>query len=153
MPSKKDLSPDVTLKAFLAQVVGRAESCQEAVNGVHLESKYASRDSCSLNTSSYSRARQRMNNDAVQSMTRQVDRKLSKSAEERWLWKNRRVKILDGSTIGMADTPENAAVHPKRSSLKEYKGYPIAPVMLASSLETGSVVDFNIAAWRGKGTG
>jgi hypothetical protein len=145
--------PDVTLRAFLSQAVGRAGSCQEAVTGVCLANAIKTKRSPSLNTASYSRARGRLKMDAIRDMARDAHLEMDKAADERWLWKNRRVTIIDGSTVAMSDTPDNVAVYPKRSNHHEYNGYPIARVMLASSLETGSVVDFGIAAWRGKSTG
>jgi len=150
---KRIYTPDVTLKAFLAQVTGRAGSCQEAVNSVHLETADSPGDSCSLNTSSYSRARMKMNTNAVIELTKEVHQDVSENADQSWLWKKRKVCILDGSTVVIADTPENVAAFPKRSNHKEYSGYPLARVMLASSLETGSVIDFNMAPFKGKGTG
>jgi hypothetical protein len=143
----------VTLKAFLSQVVGRAGSCQEAVNGVHLESINALNESCSLNTSSYSRARNRLNLNAVRELTKEIHQGLSENVDESWLWKKKKVGILDGSTVAMADTAENVAAFPKRRNLKPHAGYPIARVMLASSLETGSVIDFDMAPYKGKCTG
>jgi len=145
--------PDVTLRAFLSQVVGRAGSCQEAVTEVCLANALNSKRSPSLNTASYSRARGRLNVAAIKDLAREVHLETNKAADERWCWKGRKVTIIDGSTIAMADTPDNVAVYPKRSNHNEYLGYPLARVMMACSLETGSVADFSISPWRGKSTG
>ena len=142
---KRIYTPKVTLKGFLSQVVGRAGSCQEAVNVIHLESTNALDESCSLNTSSYTRARMRLSLAAVKNLAKEVHQSISENIDESCLWKNRRVSILDGSSLTMADTPENIAAFPKRSSHKEYSGYPLARFTLVGSLETGAIIDFKMA--------
>ena len=145
-------TPEVTLRAFLSQAVGKSRSCQEAVNHVHLSSYDALNGSCSLNTSSYSRARTRLNIGALKKLTKEVNDSMTIDADPRWLWKKRKVSILDGSTIAMADTSLNTEVFPKKKN-QQTNGYPLSRVMIASSLETGGIIDFKMAAFKGKGTG
>jgi hypothetical protein len=150
---KRIYTPDVTLSAFLSQVVDQSGSCQTAVNGLHLRPAPSINPASSLNTSSYSRARKRLQTDAIKELTRTVGKSAKNSTQEDWLWKGRKVCILDGSTVAMADTPENVARYPKRRNQKVHSGFPLARVMLTSTLETGTVLDFCMAPYKGKGTG
>ncbi|MBM4253182.1 MAG: hypothetical protein FJ146_14530 [Deltaproteobacteria bacterium] len=68
--------PDVTLRAFLSQVVGRAGSCQEAVTEVCLANTLNSKRSPSLNTASYSRARGRLNVAAIKDLAPHLEDKM-----------------------------------------------------------------------------
>jgi hypothetical protein len=37
---------------------------------------------------------------------------------EDWLWKNHHVKLADGTTISLEDTPENQEEYPQQASQK-----------------------------------
>lgn len=146
-------TPAVTLKAFLSQTVSRTGSCQEVVNQVFVNNMNEIKKSCSQNTSSYCRARKRLSLDAIKNLAQQVNLSANKNHKDDWLWKKRKVSIIDGTSVSMSDTMANLAEFPKRSIHHEYNGYPISRSILAASLETGTVIDFNMAPWKGKGTG
>lgn len=150
---KRIYTPDVTLNAFLSQVVAQDGSCQTAVNGLHVRRVAAKNVKNSLNTSSYSRARKRLKIDAIKTLAKNVSENAYSHSQESWRWMNKKVSILDGSTVAMADTPENIAIYPKRKNQKEFNGFPLSRVMLLSSLETGTIIDFCMAPFKGKGTG
>jgi hypothetical protein len=150
---KRIYTPDVTLIGFLRQVSDPSGSCQTAVNGIHAQNSSKNRSTASLNTSSYTRARARLSIDSIKNLAKSVDKSTTKNAEESWLWKGRLVSIIDGSTIMMADTPENVALFPKRKNQQEHNGYPLARLMISSTLETGTITNFCMAPSKGKGTG
>jgi hypothetical protein len=40
-----------------------------------------------------------------------------------WHWQGRRVRLVDGATVTLADTPENQAAYPQPSSQKPGLGF------------------------------
>ncbi len=69
-----------------------------------------------------------------------------------WLFHGRAVKILDGSTVRMPDTPENQAAYPQPSSQAPGLGFPIARILVIFSLAVGTVLDAAIGPYQGKQT-
>jgi hypothetical protein len=55
-----------------------------------------------------------------------VGRGLDGEAEQRWLWKERRVYMFDGTTVTMPDTPENQEAYPQVYNQKPGLGFQIA---------------------------
>lgn len=53
----------------------------------------------------------------------------------------------------MADTKENQAAFPQHNNQKKGAGFPIARLVAVMSLTTGTVLDYAIDAYKGKGTG
>ncbi len=53
----------------------------------------------------------------------------------------------------MADSVENQLSFPQHTNQKKGLGFPLARMSAMTSLETGSVIDFEMGPWIGKGTG
>jgi hypothetical protein len=70
-----------------------------------------------------------------------------------WLWQNRHVKLGDGFTFTMPDTPTNQAAYPQSRTQKPGVGQPIARVCAIVSLATGCVLAAAVGPYRGKETG
>ena len=73
---------------------------------------------CSPDTSSYCEARGRLSEELFQRLVLQTGRQLHDQCPENWLWKGRQVKLVDGSTVTMPDTPENQEAYPQSKSQK-----------------------------------
>ena len=82
-----------------------------------------------------------------------VGRRLDDQAEQRWLWKGRRVYLFDGTTVTMPDTPENQAAYPQVYNQKPGLGFPIARLGALISLACGAVVNLGFCQYAGKGQG
>ena len=63
------------------------------------------------------------------------------------------MKLVDGSTVSMPDTPENQAAYPQPRSQKAGVGFPIARLVAIISCSTGALLDLTLGSYRGKGTG
>lgn len=63
-------------------------------------------------------------------------------------WCARRVRVFDGTSIVMSDTPANQQVYPQHSNQQPGCGFPIAQVVVVFSLITGAVVTATIAPFR-----
>src|SRR5262245_539111 len=128
-------SPRVTLWAFLSQVIARKDSsCDEAVSRVNADRVAHRKKACSTKNSSYCAARQRLPEKVIMRLTRETGQELHAQAEEEWLWHNRPVKIVDGSTVTMADTRENQEEYPQSKSQKKGLGFPILRFVVLLSL-------------------
>jgi len=69
------------------------------------------------------------------------------------LWHGRRVRVVDGSTITLPDTPENQEEDPQANTQKPGCGFPIARIVVVFSLAVGSVVASVMGQYKGKLTG
>jgi hypothetical protein len=67
--------------------------------------------------------------------------------------KGRRVRLADGSTVVMADTPANQAEYPQPSTQAPGCGFPMARIVVVFSWAVGTVLEAAIAPCRGKSTG
>jgi len=146
-------TPIATLWMFLSQILSADHSCQDAVARLLLWRVARGKSQCSTETTSYCEARQRLPKELISQLTRDVAGDMQRQAEQQWLWKGRPVKIVDGSTATMPDTPANQAAYPQNSEQQPGVGFPIARLVVVISLATAAVLDATIAATVGKKTG
>lgn len=146
-------SPIATLWMFLSQALSADHSCQDAVARLLAWRLAQGLSPCSTDTSSYCEARQRLPVQLIRHLTKDAAQNMEQQADEQWLWKGRHVKIVDGSTVTMADTPANQAVYPQSSGQKPGVGFPIARLLVVFSLTTAAVLDAALASIHGKKTG
>ncbi|HET9642017.1 MAG TPA: IS4 family transposase, partial [Burkholderiaceae bacterium] len=145
--------PAVTLGMFMRQTLEADGSCQKAVNGWAAQRAADGLSACSTRTGAYCRARQRLPLEMISTITRQAGRQLSQKAQQQWLWRGRTVKLVDGTTVSMPDTPENQAVYPQSSTQAAGVGFPLARLVMVICLATGAGLDAAIGPHRGKGSG
>jgi len=146
-------TPLVVLWAFLSQVINKDKSCDAAVLRVNQDRAQRGQRLASENTSSYCEARHGLSEELTYQLATQTGMGLARGAEWKWLWMNRHVFLVDGSTIDMPDTEENQAAYPQSSSQKEGLGFPSARIAALFSLATGAVIDAKIGPIKGKKTG
>jgi hypothetical protein len=77
----------------------------------------------------------------------------SKKSLLHWRPYARELKVFDGSTAKMQDTSANQAVFPQVKNQKKGIGFPIVRFVVVMSLTIGTVLDYAMGAYRGKGTG
>jgi hypothetical protein len=145
--------PTVTLSMFMRQVLEADGSCQKAVNGWAAQRARDGLSKCSVRTGAYCRARQRLPLEMVRTLARRTGRLLSEKAARKWLWRGRRVKLVDGSGLSMPDTPENQAAYPQPSTQAAGVGFPLARLVLVICLATGAARDAALGPHSGKGSG
>ena len=146
-------SPLITLSAFLSQVLSSDHSCKNAVALVIAERVAQGEAPCSSNNKSYCNARMRLPEGCVRRLVRETGKLLHLQSEEGWKWKGRSVKLVDGTTVSMPDTPENQKMYPQPEGQKEGVGFPIARLVAIISLSCGAVLDVAIGPYKGKETG
>lgn len=63
------------------------------------------------------------------------------------------VKVVDGATVSMPDTPANQAEYPQSRSQAPGLGFPLARLVVIFCLATGVVLESAIGPGRGEKTG
>lgn len=143
--------PTVTLSLFMSQALSSDGSCQNAVNGYVVGRSFNGLEPCSTGTGAYCTARQKLPLEMASSVARQTGRLIAAHTSDTWRWRGRRVKLVDGTTVTMPDTPENQAVYPQQSGQKPGLGFPIARLVGLICLESGAVLDAAMGPFKGKG--
>jgi hypothetical protein len=146
-------SPWVTLWVFLSQVLDPEHCCRQAV--ARLLAFLAGRGlrPCSPDSGGYCKARGRLPEGLLAGLTRDAGHKPLEEAAPDWLWKGRRVKVADGTTVSMPDTPPNQKEYPQARTQKPGLGFPIARLVVVFSLAVGTVLDAALGRYQGKQTG
>lgn len=151
--SERIYTPVVTLWAFLSHVISADGSCRKTVARVLAWLVAQGRPACSPKTDPYCKARQRLPEAVLVRLTRETGRHIHDLAEPEWRWKGRRVKLGDGTTASMPDTPANQQAYPQSNTQKAGVGFPILRMMCVFCLATGVVLNAALAPYRGKKTG
>lgn len=134
-------SPCVTLWAFVAQVLDADHSCRKALSRVIAYSTQIGLTIPSPFTGGYCRARMRLAEGLLHRLMCWVGFSLEEKAKGENLWCGRHVKIADGSTVSMPDTPENQKEYPQHRNQAKGCGFPIARVVALLSAVTGAIWD------------
>lgn len=143
--------PTETLSMWLAQALSADGSCQQAVDQAATLRLLSGLPLCSTATGGYCQARGRLPGALLQSLTDSVCQAMEADRPTDWLWHGRRVRLIDGTTVTMDDTPANQASYPQQRNQKPGLGYPICRLVAAFDLGHGAVVDAAIGGYQGKG--
>jgi Transposase DDE domain len=144
-------APTETLSMFLAQALSADRSCQRVVNETAVRRVAAGMRACSTHTGAYCRARTRLPLSMVRELARYVGSSTTGGARQRWCWRGRSVRLVDGTTVVMPDTPANQARFPQTPSQKAGLGFPLCRVVGLVCLGSGAVLDAASGAFCGKG--
>lgn len=142
-----------TLTLFIEQVLSADQSCQDAVARGVSEQVGAGRTPSSLNSGPYCDARKRLPLGLLTRMGREIGARLTEQQPVEWLWRGRQIKLVDGTTVSMPDTPQNQAAFPQNRRQKCGLGFPVARLVAVISLSCGAVLEWATAACEGKLTG
>ena len=146
-------TPLLTLWAFLSQVICPDGSCRATVTRVLAWLVCRGERPCRPQTGPYCKARLRLPESLLRRLVRETGQAVDDGAAAEWLWKGRRVKVVDGTTVSMPDTPENQAAYPQPRTQDPGVGFPIARLVVVFSLACGTAVDAALGRYRGKKTG
>ena len=93
----------------------------------------------------YCKARKRIVESEVKSLVQLSGRRLDEVSPKAWLWHDRRVILIDSSTLSMPDSQDNQAVYPQPSTQKKELGFPILKIWVLITLGNGAVLDYAAA--------
>jgi len=96
----------------------------------------------SPNTASFCKARARLPQKGLEAIHRQLTRKMEAQTTEDGLWRQRRVKIVDGTGLSMPDTRANQKIYPQSQRQKLGCGFPVIKLVATFSLASGAILGF-----------
>lgn len=143
--------PTETLAMFLSQALHADRSCQRAVNEAAITRLLGAMKPCSTATGGYCKARQRLPLAMVSSLLRTTGTLVDQHIPDDWRWQGRPVRIVDGTTVTLPDTPANQAVYPQQRSQKAGLGFPISRIVGITCLSSGAVMNAAMGPYKGKG--
>ena len=143
--------PTETLSMFLAQALSADRSCQNIVNQSAVQRLAGGLPVGSTGTGAYCLARQRLPIDMISCLTQHLGGLIAAQAPDAWRWQGRRVRIVDGTTLTMPDTPANQAAFPQQSNQKPGLGFPICRLVGITCLASGALLNAAIGRYKGKG--
>ena len=144
--------PTETLSMFLAQALAADRSCQNAVNDSAIKRLVGGLPNCSTHTGAYCRARQRLPMEMVSTLARYTGRMIAQNTPEAWHWKGRPVRLVDGATVKLPDTPENQETYPQPGSQQPGLGFPQCRLVGIMCLASGAVLNAAMGPCKGKGS-
>lgn len=146
-------TPLVTIWTFLYQVLAPDQSCRAAVARFLALLCLAGEGLASAVTGSYCKARQRLSELLVADLARSSGEDLDRQVPTTGLLNGRPIKLADGTTLSMPDTPANQKTYPQQPGQKEGLGFPILRLVGLISLSCGAVLNVAMAPYSGKRTG
>ena len=108
--------PTETLSMFLAQAMSQDRSCQSIVDDAAIKRLIGGLPVCSTHTGAYCQARKRLPLEMISTLTCHTGRTITERTPNRWHWRGRPVRLVDGATVKLPDTPDNQEVYPQPSS-------------------------------------
>lgn len=90
---------------------------------------------------------------ALAELVRTTGRNGAEDPPESWLWKDRPVKVVDGTGLSMPDTPDNQREYPQPEQVAASVGFPLLRLVVVFSLAVGTVLVAAIGRFRGQGIG
>lgn len=130
----------LTLECFLWQMLKPRTSCREVVRQVQALFRLQGRGPVDEGDSAYVQARQRLPRErlerALTATAQAAERRVGRPAQ----LQGRAVKVVDGSTTQLADTPENQQRFPQPSSQKPGCGFPVIRFVALLSLTSGAIL-------------
>ena len=145
----------VTLWSFICQVLqdGKQSSCNAAITNAIRYMLENGMVPPSPDSGEYCRARNKLNVKVLRQIVCDIASKMSQQTPENWLWHGKDVKLVDGFTFTMPDTPENQLEFPQSKSQKSGIGFPIARACAVLSLSNACIQNVAIGPYAGKDTG
>lgn len=146
-------TPLVTIWTFLYQVLAADQSCRAAVARLLAFLGVCGYSSGSPKTDAYCKARQRLPEKLLADLACTCGSALQQRVAPMGLLGGRSIKIADGTTVSMPDTPENQKDYPQQPGQKRGIGFPIIRLVGLISLSCGAVLDVAMGSYSGKKTG
>jgi hypothetical protein len=76
---------------------------------------------------------------------------MAEQVPERWRWRGRPVRLVDGTTVTMPDTAANQAAFPQQRGQQPGLGFPLCRLVGIMCLSSGAVLNAAIGRFQGKG--
>ncbi len=94
---------------FLAQALSKDGGCQQVVDDAVVKHLIGGLKLASTDTGAYCKARARLPETMVSTLTREAGGIIAEGAASWWQWRGRAVRLVDGATVTLAGTEDNQA--------------------------------------------
>lgn len=146
-------TPLLTIWTFLYQVLASDQSCRAAVARLLAFLCVGGDHSVRAKTDPYCKARQRLPEALLADLARRTGWEVQRQVPSATLLGGRPIKIADGTTASMPDTPANQRAYPPQAAQKKGLGFPLLRLVGLIGLSSGAVLDVAMGAYQGKRTG
>lgn len=143
----------LVLYAWLGQTAGPDKTCRCAVLRLVTVLRLLGRQACSTATGGFCKARAKLPPMFVRDLALQLGEKVEAAAPPNWLYKGRRVLLVDGTLIQLPDTPENLKKYPLQKHQRPGTSATSMRLVLLVALATGVLLGAAHGSYKGKGTG
>lgn len=137
----------MTLWAFIGQVLDPDPSCNRALARIQAHRAATGLPPLSADTGAYCKARQRLPEAIFSELSLRVGGTLAAKVGPEELWFGRRVKVVDGSSASMPDTPANQAEYPQPHGQKPGCGFPVVAFVAVFCLASGALLALSMGKW------
>jgi hypothetical protein len=133
---------------FLWQVAQAGASCREAIRQARGLCQLQGRPLPPVPVSPYCQARAALPLDRLDEIQHALVTETEAGVAARDLWRGHRVRVVDGTTVTLPDTPANQRAYPQQSVQKPGCGFPILRVVALFDLATGMIRAWKHGPWR-----
>lgn len=131
----------LTFECFVWQMLKPKTSCREVVRQVQVLFRLHGRGAVDEGDSAYIQARQRLPRERLEKALRATAQTADRRAGSAGQLGGRPVKVIDGTTTQLPDTPENQKAYPQPGSQKPGCGFPVLKLAVLFSLASGALLD------------
>lgn len=128
-----------TFFGFLYQVLNPACSCRQVVRQIQALFALHQAGRVDEATGAYCQARDRLPWDILPRLRCAAAAQAEKALK---LWRGFCVKVVDGTTVSLPDTPKNQLAYPQPRAQKPGCGFPLLKLVGIFSLTTGALLDY-----------
>jgi hypothetical protein len=134
----------LTFECFVWQMLKPQTSCREVVRQVQALLRLSGRTPIQEGDSAYIQARQRLPRERLEQALRATAQSADHRAGSGGRLGERPVKVVDGSTAQLPDTPQNQKRYPQPRSQKPGCGFPVIRFVALLSLSSGAILQVMI---------
>jgi hypothetical protein len=131
----------LTFECFVWQLLQPHTACREVVRHVQALLRLQGRRPVDEGDSAYIQARQRLPRERLEQALSATAQAADRRAGSGGSLRGRPVKVADGSTTQLADTPKNQQRYPQSRSQKPGCGFPVLKFVVLFSLTSGAVLN------------
>jgi len=149
-PNSRDrvFSLRLTFECFVWQLLKPHTSCREVVRQVQALLRLQGRSPIQDGDSAYIQARQRLPRQRLENALDATAQAADRRAGAGGQLNGRPVKVIDGSTTQLPDTPQNQKAYPQPGSQKPGCGFPVMKLAVLFSLAGGAVLNVVMGSLR-----
>jgi len=135
-------SPSVTVITFLLQVLSAEKTLRAGVASLLTQlAAGGAEDLPSPDASAYCQARIRLPATVIERLNRRLADRMRDLVDRETGWLQRRVWVVDGSSVSMPDTPELQEAFPQPKAQSPGCGFPVAQLVALFCWTTGALID------------